>query len=127
MSSEKRSRVTFGSEERIPTALEAGTIDAYDLVCLDNGNFGWIDRSGQFVKVQGEQQIVTITDEQLPESGKTNVIYIFQDIGYVWNGTQFKPLTQTVDVKTIETELAKKVDEETVDTKITNALAIVEF
>lgn len=127
MSSEKRSRVTFGAEERIPTALESGTIDAYDLVCLDSGEFGWINKSGQFVKVKGEKQVVTITDEQLPASGSENVIYIFQGIGYVWTGEKFQPLTQTVDVKTIEAELAKKVDEKTVDTKITNALAIVEF
>lgn len=128
MSEEKRSRVTFGAEERVPAALESGAIDAYDLVCLEDGKFGWIDKSGQFVKVKGEQQVITINDgESLPETGVKNVIYIFNAIGYIWNGSQFIPLTQTVDVQEITKELNKKVDETTVDTKITNALAIVEF
>lgn len=40
---EKKSRFGFGSKDGIETAKQAGTIDEYDFLCLDNGELGWID------------------------------------------------------------------------------------
>ena len=40
---EKKSRFGFGSKDGIEAAKQAGTIDEYDFLCLDNGEVGWID------------------------------------------------------------------------------------
>lgn len=37
---DKKSRFGFGAKEDIGTAVEAGTIDEYDFLCLDNGEVG---------------------------------------------------------------------------------------
>lgn len=39
----------FGSKENIDTAKEAGTINAYDILHLSNGETGWIDKDGNTV------------------------------------------------------------------------------
>ena len=39
----------FGSKENIETAKEAGTINAYDVLHLSNGETGWIDKDGNTV------------------------------------------------------------------------------
>lgn len=39
----------FGSKEKIEAAKAAGTIDAYDVLHLDNGEMGWIDKNGNTV------------------------------------------------------------------------------
>lgn len=39
----------FGSKENIEAAKAAGTIDAYDVLHLDNGEMGWIDKNGNTV------------------------------------------------------------------------------
>ena len=40
---EKKSRFGFGSKDGIEAAKQAGKIDEYDFLCLDNGEVGWID------------------------------------------------------------------------------------
>lgn len=39
----------FGSKDNIEAAKAAGTIDAYDVLHLDNGEMGWIDKEGNTV------------------------------------------------------------------------------
>lgn len=39
----------FGSKDNIETAKAAGTLDAYDMLHLDNGEMGWIDKEGKTV------------------------------------------------------------------------------
>lgn len=39
----------FGSEKNIDSALQAGTIDAYDILFLNEGKVGWIDKNGNKV------------------------------------------------------------------------------
>lgn len=39
----------FGSKANIETAKAAGTIDAFDVLHLDNGEMGWIDKEGNTV------------------------------------------------------------------------------
>lgn len=46
---EKKSRFGFGAKEDIGTAVEAGTINEYDFLCLDNGEVGWIDANKKTV------------------------------------------------------------------------------
>lgn len=120
----KKTKVTFGSVDRIDSAMSEGKINAYDLMCLEGGKFGWIDKNGEKVFIEGEQYVITV-DELPTSNGKENVIYIYNNIGYVWNGTECVPLTQSVDVsslqasiKKLEDEIATKVDAEEVDAKI---------
>ena len=46
---DKKSRFGFGAKEDIGTAVEAGTINEYDFLCLDNGEVGWIDANKKTV------------------------------------------------------------------------------
>lgn len=46
---DKKSRFGFGTKEDIGTAVEAGTINEYDFLCLDNGEVGWIDANKKTV------------------------------------------------------------------------------
>lgn len=39
----------FGARENIETAKTAGTLNAYDMLHLDNGEMGWLDKDGNVV------------------------------------------------------------------------------
>ena len=41
------SKHAFGSKANIETAKQEGKIDAYDVLFLDNGETGWIDKDGE--------------------------------------------------------------------------------
>ncbi len=45
----KLSKAAFGSKANIETAKAAGTIDQFDILYLDDGEFGWLDKSGNTV------------------------------------------------------------------------------
>lgn len=128
----KKTKVTFGSVDRIDAALNEGKINEYDLMCLEGGKFGWIDKNGKKVFVEGEQYVVTV-DELPISNGKENVIYIYNNIGYVWNGTECVPLTQSVDVSSLQAsienlkdEIATKVDTEVINAELNTINADVE-
>ena len=40
-------KIGFGARSNLPAVLENQQLDAFDLVCFDNQEFGWIDREGQ--------------------------------------------------------------------------------
>ena len=44
-----RARHAFGSEAKISEALAAGTIDAYDILFLDEKKVGWVTKDGEVV------------------------------------------------------------------------------
>lgn len=133
-----KAKHAFGSEAKIQEALAAGTIDAYDILFLDEKKVGWISKSGEVVIAEGEKNVIKVTELPVAD-GKENVVYIFENQGYIWDSTQSKciPLAQDVDVTAIEekvtnleTAIETKVDEKTVDDKIEAALTgmeIVEF
>ena len=120
----KMAKHAFGSEAKVNAALAAGTIDAYDILFLDEGKVGWINKNGEVVIAEGKTQVVRV--ESLPvENGDAGVIYIFNNNAYVWDGSRCVPLAP--DVSALEAEIATKVDEETVDAKIASSMSIVEF
>ena len=43
------SKHAFGKKENIETAKQAGKLDEYDVLFLDNGETGWIDKNGKTV------------------------------------------------------------------------------
>ena len=138
---ELRARHAFGNSSGIDAALEAKKIDAFDILLLDGNTnepkVGWIDKNGNKVIVKDKAQIVRV--DSLPtENGDPNVLYVYNNLGYIWDEAQTKcvPVAEGADiteletkVTTLETEIAKKVDEQTVDNKIAamTGLEIVEF
>ncbi len=114
----------FGSEKNVQSAIQAGKIDAFDILFLNEGKVGWVNKNGEVVIAEGKTQVVRV--ESLPvENGDAGVIYIFNNNAYVWDGS--KCVSLAPDVSALEAEIAKKVDEETVDTKIASSMSIVEF
>lgn len=124
-----RARHAFGTLERVDSALSTGTIDAYDILFLKDENgkpyVGWIDKDGNKVIVQEEEQVIVVEGESLPEVGETGKVYIFGEDGYFWNGTEFVNMCKPTDltelesqINELESEIATKVDSKTVQSMI---------
>lgn len=120
-----KARHAFGTLENIDTALSSGTINAYDILFVKDANgkpyVGWIDKEGNKIIVQEDEKIVRV-DELPTADGDENIVYIYNNEGYIWNGTQCVSLSKSADLSALEAEIAKKVDESTVDAKIEAAI-----
>lgn len=128
-----KSKHAFGAEANIDKALQDGLIDAYDILFLNEGKIGWIDKDGNKVIVDNTKQILFVNS--LPETGEENIMYVCNNKFYFWNGTEFtSPSTDgavtenTVDEKidTVRTEITESANAYT-DEQIAEAIAIVEF
>lgn len=116
----------FGSEARVSQAISEGKLDAFDILFLEEKKVGWVNKKGEVVIAEGKNNVVRV--ETLPvENGDEGVIYIYHNEAYVWDGSQCVALAKTQDLSALEAEIAKKVDEETVDNKIASSMSIVEF
>ena len=72
-----RSKHGFGSLSGVLAALEAGKIDAYDILFLDGDTepkIGWIDKDNNFRLVKSE---CVVAVDELPTSGIEGKVYIF--------------------------------------------------
>ena len=87
MSELLKSRHAFGAEANIDSALDQGLIDAYDILFLNEGKIGWIDKDGNKVILEDKDQVITV--EALPEVGEPNIVYIYDSKFHFWNGTEF--------------------------------------
>lgn len=142
MSETLRSKHAFGSEANVDTAIANGLIDAYDIIFMDEKKIGWVDKNGN--KVILEKQVVKV--DELPETGMEDVVYIYNNEGYIWDtaNSKFTPLAKSGDltaletqVSNLETQMGDKVDatavQAMVDTKVEEALGdamsadVVEF
>lgn len=130
-----KSRHAFGNSTKLQSALDSGVVDAYDILFLDGDTdpkIGWVDKNGA-VKMLDTECVVVVDGESLPETGEVGKVYIFAEEGYFWNGTEFKPITKSVDLSGIQAEVATKVDADTVKEMIDTAIAndvgveVVEF
>ena len=110
MAENLKSRHAFGAEANIDSALDQGLIDAYDILFLNEGKIGWIDKDGNKVILEDKKQVVTVDD--LPETGESNTVYIHDSKFYFWNGTEF--VTNVVE---------GGIDEATVNSKVNDAVA----
>lgn len=130
-----KAKHAFGMLEKIDDALVAGTIDAYDILFVKDKNgkpyVGWIDKDGNKVVVEEEDEVVVVEGESLPESGELGKIYVYGSDAYVWNGDEFVNLCKPTDVSALEEEIATKVTAEEVKTMIKesedSSVEIVEF
>lgn len=127
-----KARHAFGALENIDSALSAGTIDAYDILFVKdaNGNpyVGWIDKNGNKVILEDKTQIVRV-DELPTADGDENVVYIYNNEGYIWDGTQCVSLSKSADltalesqVSTLGTQMESKVDASEVQTMVDTAV-----
>lgn len=123
----QKARHAFGALENIDNAIERGVVDSYDILFVkDSGGkpyVGWIDKDGSKVIVQEDEKVVHVTE--LPtENGDDKVIYILNNEGYIWDsvGKKCVPLAKSADLQALETEIANKVDEVTVNQKIEEKL-----
>lgn len=120
---EMKAKHAFGSSSNIESAKSAGKIDAYDILFLDGDTdpkVGWLDKDGN-VRIVENADVKVV--ESLPETGETGKVYIYNDEGYFWDGTEFKPLSKSVDLTPLEEQIATKVSADEVDAKIDNAIA----
>lgn len=137
-----RAKHAFGALENIDVALSNGAIDAYDILFVKDANgkpyVGWIDKEGNKVIVQEEDEVVVINGESLPEIGEEGKIYVFGEDAYVYNGIEFVNLCKPTDVSALETQVAgletemgTKVDAETVQAMIEehaeSLIEVIEF
>lgn len=140
MSENLKSRHAFGSLENIDSALDQGLIDAYDILFLDGNTepkVGWVDKNGVVRLVEDKAQVVRV--EELPATdGDVNVVYIYNNEGYIWNGTECVSLSKSADLTTLETQVTEletqlqgKVDADTVQNMIKEysdaATEVIEF
>jgi hypothetical protein len=136
-----KAKHAFGMLENIDSALSAGTIDAYDILFVKDADgkpyVGWVDKDGNKVIVQEDEKVIRV--DALPTAdGDENVVYIYNNEGYIWDGTQCIPISKSTDltiletqVSELETQLETKVDVLTVETMIKEysdfAIEVVEF
>ena len=137
-----KARHAFGNSANLQSALDSGAIDAYDILFLDGETepkLGWVDKNGVVRLVEDKVQIVRV-DELPTENGDENVVYIYNNEGYIWDSVNGEcvPMVKSVDVAALEgqisdleTQMNNKVDVETVETMIKEhtetAYEIVEF
>lgn len=115
MAENLKSRHAFGAEANIDSALDQGLIDAYDILFLNEGKIGWIDKDGNKVILEDKKQIVRV--EELPiENGDEDVVYIYNNESYIWDGTQCISLSKSADLTSLETQVAEL--EEQMNTKV---------
>lgn len=122
-----KSKHAFGTSANLQSALDSGAVDAYDILFLDGDTdpkVGWVDKNG-VVRMLDNDCIIIVDGESLPETGEVGKMYVFAEEGYFWNGTEFKPVSKSVDLSALEgqvteltTQMENKVDVETVETMI---------
>lgn len=125
----KKSKHAFGSEANVDTALSSGLIDAFDVLFLDEGKIGWVDKNGNKVILEDKKQVMTVTG--LPSTGTSDIIYIYNSKMYIWDGTQFVSphIDGTVSENTVDQKVSAATDESKAytDSQIEAATGIIEF
>lgn len=132
----KKVKYGYGSRANINAAIEAGKLDAYDILLLNGANetpaVGWIDKDGNPVVVDGEKCVITVEGETLPASGQVDKIYLHKNVPYIYDGQKFVGISGgAADISALEEIVNTKASLDEVDTKIKeaieNCVEVVEF
>lgn len=122
---EKRAKHAFGNSVDIQKALDAGKIDAYDILFLDGDTepkIGWIDSKGEIRLVQNESDF---SEFEAILATKANVA----DVEALEEAMATKVGTE--EIESLESQIATKVDADTVQTMIEehseSVIEVVEF
>lgn len=108
-----RSRHAFGNLANVAAALEANKIDEHDILFLDgdtNPKIGWIDKNKN-VRLVDNECVIVIEGQSLPASGQEGKVYIFNNEGYFWNGTEFVNFCKPTDLTKVEADLLAKIEQ----------------
>ena len=136
-----KARHAFGNSSDVETAIQAGKIDAYDILFLDGDTepkVGWLDKDGEFRLVKNETDLsgveaeiakkanaedVETLESQLAEKASMESVAALED--------QIIAKADATDVAALEAEIATKVNAETVEFMIKEAtvgvIEVVEF
>lgn len=130
MAENLKSRHAFGSELGVDKALADGLIDAYDILFLNEGKIGWIDKEGNKVILEDKKQVVSV--DELPEVGDGETVYIYDSKFYLWNGDEFVTTTTTgMDEEAVNAKVHEALEaaNDYTDQQIANAVSteVVEF
>lgn len=114
----------YGNSENLMKAVESGAVDAYDILLLDGDTdpkIGWVDKDGKvkIVKSGGGSSVVRV-DELPISNGDANVIYVYNNECYIWDGTKCVPMGSTVDISEFEDEVDVWIEEKLADSSISN-------
>ena len=136
-----KAKHAYGSRANLAAAIEAEKVDAYDILFLNGEGespaVGWIDKEGNPVIVGCEEQVIRVTE--LPTiDGKEDVVYIYNNEAYIWDGEKCTSICKPTDVSALQsqvtelgTEIETKVDAETVQNMIEeyteSAIEVIEF
>lgn len=128
-----KAKHAFGNSSSIETAKQANKIDAFDILFLDGDTepkVGWLDKNGETRIAVGKNQVVRVTELPVAD-GDENVVYVYNNEGYIWNGTQCVSLSKSADLTALEAQIATKVDEVRVQEMINASVGtdneVVEF
>lgn len=126
-----KAKHAFGQSSGIEAAKQANKINEFDILFLDGDTepkIGWIDGQGVTRIVQNKTQIIRV-DELPATDGDENVVYIYNNEGYIWDGTQCVSLSKSADltaletqVSTLETQMSGKVDAKAVQSMVDAAV-----
>ncbi len=131
MASANKSKHAFGARANIQSALASGAIDAYDILFLNEGLVGWVDRDGNVII---PESVIFVDGGSLPETGKQGVVYIYNNELYIWDGSKFVIKNGGgVSESAIDEKISKAKEEitqstkESVDEAVSAAISVVEF
>lgn len=135
-----KARFAYGSKSKVAAAIESGAINEFDFLCLSGENerpsVGWVDSQGNPIYVECVKYVEVVSS--LPEIGEEGIIYMLEGKGYVWYDGAFAPISETVDLTNLETQVTNlstqmenKVDATTVQNmikeQVDSAYEIIEF
>ena len=115
--------------QTIKALLDDGKYHEYILQPADDGYT--LEEVGTSASSDSKQCIIVV--DSLPEIGEENIIYIFNDEAYFWDGAEFVCLSKSADLVELEKILETKVSVEEVDARIENKITeisgiqVVEF
>lgn len=146
------SKNAFGSRENIEAAKASGAINEYDILYLDNGEIGWLDKAkNTVINTPRTQDDITVfgasdigmEDGSVIESGKTLdevAVMIFKDmvpsiLAYINKsiGNESPDITNQLEQCLTESKeytdslVANLASEEYVNEVVANSLEITEF
>lgn len=131
MASANKSKHAFGARANIQSALASGAINAYDILFLNEGLVGWVDRDGNAVI---PESVILVDGESLPETGKQGVVYIFNNEFYIWDGSKFVMKNGGgMSESAVDEKISKAKEEitqstkDSVDEAVSAAISVVEF
>ena len=128
-----KAKNAFGNSSSIETAKQANKINDFDILFLDGDTepkVGWLDKNGETRIAVGKKQVVRVTELPVAD-GDENVVYVYNNEGYIWDGTQCVSLSKPADLTALEAQIATKVDEarvqEMINASVETDNEVVEF